>query len=299
MEKAIRFFEQALEKDPSYALAYAGLGSSFMIRGRWGYLPPKVAFPKAKANVERALTLDDELPEAHANLGAVRFFFDWDWDGAEQALRHAIGVSPSHVESHIFYGHTLSFLRRTEEAVAMLERALELDPLSAYAHAIYGNTYYFGRRWELATEHCQKALEIHSDSIAPHFLLAATYSCRSMHDEAVRHSEKAVSLSNRAALALGFLGRAFAMAARREDAHVILQELLERSKKEYIPSSAIALLFGWVEEKEQAFEWLEKAYHERDGWLVNLNVAAEFDPLRSDPRFDDILRRMNFPGSEQ
>jgi serine/threonine-protein kinase len=291
VEKAIGFFEHAAGVDPSYGLAYVGLADSYSILGLWGYLPSKAAFSKARMHVERALALNDHLAEAHASLGFIRLFHDWDWEGAERELKRSLELKPDYIEGRCWYGLLLSYLGRHEKAHVMMRQALDLDPLSPYARVMYGAAFHYGRRNEEATLEAQKALDSDPNDVFAMWLLGNALCERSLYEEGIAILHKAVSLSNRAPIFLGALGRHYAEAGKQCESQAILKELLERSQREYVAPLFIA--WATLGDRNLVLEWLERAYQERNGFLVEIKVNEGFDIFRSDPRFDDLLRRMN------
>ena len=295
VRKAVEFFEQAVNHDPSYAQAYAGLASCFNILGVFGSLPPKVAFSKAKAAVDQALRIDDRLAEAHAALAMIRFFFDWNWSEAERAFTQALELNPAGIEAHCWYGLFLALVMdRPKEGLAKVKRAQVLDPVSAYASAIAGVIFYAARRYGEAIEKFQQALEMQpSHGLALRYL-TLTYSACSRHNEAVASAQRVVSLMGRAPINLGVLGAILGRAGKRDEAQAVLTELEERARQEYVSPMSFGLFVGELGQMDRAFEQLEKAYEERNPFLVGLRLPT-FDNVRPDPRFQALLHRMNFP----
>jgi TolB-like protein/tRNA A-37 threonylcarbamoyl transferase component Bud32 len=292
-DKSIQLFQQVLEKDPGSALAYAGLAESYGILPWYGGGLPKEAFPKAKAAAVKALELDDFLAEAHAALGFVLLYWDWDWSAAEGELKRAIELKPGYVVGHHWYAEYLSAMGRHEEAIAQVRRAQDLDPLSPLMLAIGGEVCFYARRYDEAIEQCQKALELDSNYALAHANLAWGYLGKGLHGEAIAEFEKAARLygSDRT---LG-LPLAYAAAGRRGEALKMLDLAREQSKRGEISPWWLAQMYLGLGEKQKALEWLEKAYEEHDPRMAFLKVEPLLDALRSDPRFQNLLRRMNFP----
>ena len=295
VRKAVEFFEQAVNHDPSYAQAYAGLASCFNVLGVFGHLPPKVAFSKAKAAVDQALRIDDRLAEAHAALAMIRFFFDWNWSEAERAFKQALELNPAGIEAHCWYGLFLAIVMdRPEEGLAKVKRAQALDPVSAYASAVAGVIFYVARQYGEAIEKLQQALEMQPSHGMALQYLTVTYSACSRHNEAVASAQRLVSLMGRTPIYLGVLGAILARAGRRDEAQAVLTELEERARQEYVSPLSFGLFISELGQTDRAFEQLEKAYEERNPILACSRLPS-FDNVRPDPRFQDLLRRMNFP----
>ena len=297
LKKSFNYFEQAINIDPSYALAYAGLGDTYLWRG-FGFapLPPREAYAKGKAAVAKALELDNTLAEAHASLGFIKDFYDWDWTGAEREFRRAIDLSPSYAPAHARYAFTLALMGRFDEALAEIQRAQELEPLGLLESAQVAWIYYWSGQFDPAIEQLRKVLELDPNFAVAHYNLGFMYSRQGRHEEAIAAGRKAIELGGESAMFLAVLGKIYARAGKRDEALKIVVQLNERSQREYVPRFPLAGIYLGLGEKEQALAWLEKAYEEREGWLTNLKRESfEWDPLHDDPRFQDLLRRMNFP----
>ena len=265
------------------------------ILGVFGYLPPKVAFSKAKAAAGQAHRIDDRLAEAHAALAMILFFFDWNWSEAERALTQTLELNPAGIEAHCWYGVFLAFIRdRPEEGLARVKRAQALDPLSAYASVMAGMTFYVARQYDQAIERCQQALEMQPSFNLALQYLGFTYSACSRHNEAVASAQRLVSLMERTPYSLGILGFTLARAGKRDEAQAVLTELEERARQAYVSPMYFAWIVGELGQTDRAFEQLEKAYEEHNPFLAFLRFPS-FDTLRPDPRFQDLVRRMNFP----
>jgi TolB-like protein len=289
--KGIEFFQQAIAKDPTYALTYSGLADCYSKLPVYASVAPKDAIPKAKEAVQKALEIDDRLAEAHASLGFIKTLYDWDWPGAEKELQRAIELNPNYAIAYRWYSLDLGFTGRLEEAIAEDKRALELDPLSLPINAYTGLTFYGARQFDRAIEQERKTLELDPNFISAHNFLGLAYVQKSMRKEGIAEFEKALVISPGDAMPLGQLGMAYALSGKRAEAQKVLDHLNELSKQRYVPAMARVLVDIGLGEKDKAFEWLEKAYEER--YVIQLKVDPQFDPLRSDPRFTDLLRRMN------
>ncbi len=292
-EKSVQLLQQALEKDPNCALAYAGLAESYGIMPFYRAALSKVVFPKAKAAARKALELDSSLAQAHAALGFVLLYWDWDWPAAESELKHAIELKPNYVVAHHWYAEYLNAIGRQEEAIAEIERAQELDPLSPLIYTIGGQIFYRARHYDRAIVECRKALEFDPNYGLAHHTLSWCYTQKRMYAEAVRELEEAARLYG-TDLAQ-HIGSVYALAGRRGEALKPLERVRERSKRGEISPVYSAQFYIGLGEKQKALDLLEKGFEERDGEIVFLKSLPWLDPLRSDPRFQDLLRRMNFP----
>ncbi|MEE8607732.1 MAG: tetratricopeptide repeat protein, partial [Nitrospiraceae bacterium] len=295
--KAIDNYQQAIEKDPSYAPAYAGLALGYTELGGWhASLPPTAVHATAKEAALKALELDDTLAEAHLALGAIKQLFEWDWAGAGRSFRRGVELNPSSVGPRIFYANYLKAMGRFEESIAFGKETLRIDPLSPVAYNELGWALEYAGRDEEALEQYRKGLELDPDFPQSLWVLASFDLKKGRMEKAVAECEKSIrALARRPPLALGVDGYLCGMAGRRAEALRILNHLKERAEKEYVPASALAHIYLGLGKTEQTLQLLEQAYADHDVVLVWLKVAAIYDPLRSDPRFQDLLRRMNFP----
>ncbi len=289
--KGIEYFQQAIAKDPTYALAYDGVANCYSALAGAGFVPPKDAYPKAKEAALKALAIDETLAEAHASLGYVDAVYDYDWSGGEREFQRAIALNPSYADAYRQYGITLRDEGRLEEAIAQHTRALELDPLSLIINRALGLTFYYSRQYDQAIEQERKALELDPKLSPAHESLGRAYLQKSMFKEGIAEFENLLAISPGYPLALSDLGYAYAVTGRRAEALRVLDQLNELSKQKYVQAVLRARIYAGVGEKDKAFEWLEKGFEDRT--LPAIKVDPTFDPLRSDPRFADLLRRMN------
>ena len=292
LRKGIELFQQAIELDPEYALAYAGIAHSYNQLGFYQYLPPREAFPRAKAAATRALELDPSLGEAHTVLAVVRFWHEWNWAGAEAEFQRAMEASPDFVHAHHFYGIFLTAMEQFEEGLVGLRRAQELDPLSLPARASMGLCLYLARRYDESIAELEKILEMDSSFSAAHHILSSNYLQKQMWAEAIESAARAVELSDRGTYRLSLLGACLAASGRRAEAEAILAELAALSSRRYVSAAEIAFIHAALGQPDLAFDWFEKALAERAWGLVVLRVDPRADPLRADPRFTDLLRRV-------
>src|SRR5437016_4361871 len=292
LKLAFEYFRQALEKDPQYAPAYAGLADCYAHLPFYSETRPAEAFPKAKAAALKALQLDQTLAEAHASMAYVETYYDWNWPGAEAEFRRALELDPNYAEAHHSYSRFLASLGRVEEARAELKRAQELDPLSLLVQANSGVISYFGRQYDQAIQELRQINRLDPKFSVPYWGLGLCYEQMGVYEEAVTQLQKAIDLSGRGANGIASLGHAYGLAGRRGEALKILLELEERAKKSYVSSYQIALVYLGLHRNDEALKQLENAYQERSTLLTYLKMDPRFDPLRSDPRFEDLLRRI-------
>ena len=295
LKKSIEYFEQAIEKEPRYALAYVGLADSYSILAQWDFLPPHEAYPKARAAATKALEIDEGLGEAHASLALVKQWYDWDFVGAERKYTRAIELNPNYAHAHHWYSELLGEMRRHEEAIAEIRKARGLDPLSLIINCIVGETFRFARRYEQALEQYRKTLEMDPNFAGTHEFLGRAYVEMGEYEKAISELRKGVALSAGSLGIIAELGHAYAVAGKRREAFQILRELKDASKRRYVSPFLMALIYTGLAEKDQGFLWLEKAYEDRSNLMSSLNVDPRFDPLRSDPRFQDLMRRIGLP----
>jgi DNA-binding winged helix-turn-helix (wHTH) protein/TolB-like protein/tetratricopeptide (TPR) repeat protein len=295
VEKSLDYFQKAIAADPKYALAYAGLADSYTLAGSYGYsiLPPREAMPKAEAAAAKALALDDSLAEAHASLGYIKFTYDWDWRGAEQEFKRAIALNPDYDNAHHWYSHELMALGRTDEAMAEARRALELSPSETVMNEHMGWTYLMSRDYDRAIQSARKAIEMDPDFLLAHRVLGLAYEYKGQHDEASAEFTHGVELSHGDPVAKAFLARSYAAAGHKDQATQILDELLRLATKRYVPPAEIAATAIALGRNDEAFSWLNKAYDERAAALVYLKVNRDYDSIRADSRFRDLLERMH------
>jgi len=286
---AIEYFQEATEKDPKYAPAYAGLALCYAPLGH--FQPPKEVFPKVRAAALRALELDETLAEAHTAIGVVKLWFDWDWEGAERAWRRALELNPNSVEALALSSDHLIWTRgQFEEGLAQARRARDLDPLNRGVNHMLAYAYLRTRRYDEAIAQFRRMLELDPNFWAAWHHLAWIYTFKGMNAEALAEYKKLGE-----PLDISHLGFLYAKMGWRDDARRVADNLIRISTQEYVSPYFIAIVYAGLGDKDQAFAWLEKAYQDRSTLMAQLKVEAFFDPLRSDPRFQDLLRRMNFP----
>ncbi len=296
LEKATAYFQKAIEKDPRYAPAYAGLADCYAILGDNGFHRPQEVFPQARAAAMRALEIDPTLAEAHTSLASVMKAFEWDWAGAEREFRQAIELNPNYSTARQFHGELLESVGRYEEAVAELKRACQLDPFAPRSYGILAWILYLARRYDEGMEAVQKGLDVDPNHAVIFYVRGQIYLQKGRYEQALADSLEAERLLPGPYYPRLGLVRAYAALGRKREALKQLDELNQISRHRYVMPTSLALAYSDVGDKQQAFAWLEKAYEERDPWLgLTLKSEPGFDRLRSDPRFQDLVRRMNFP----
>jgi len=283
MRKSIEYFEQAIEIDSSYALAYVGLADAYITLGQWIFLRSKEAFPKAKEAALKALEIDDSLGEAHTSLAEVKHVFDWDWKGAEKEFKRAIELSPNYATAHQWYGQFLAGMGRFDEGLREIRRAQELDPLSLIMNAAGGLFFYLARDYDKGIDQCKKTLEMDPHFPPAHAYLCWNYTGKGMYEEALKEAQKTDDQYSMAVI--------YAAMNRQDEARRLLASLLKQPQQS---EAQIAGIYFGLGENEEGWKWLEKAYDERSFNLPWLKVYPFFDNVRSDPRFQAMLKKIGF-----
>ncbi|MGA2363072.1 MAG: protein kinase [Candidatus Aminicenantales bacterium] len=291
--KSLDYFEKAIEADPKYALAYVGLGDTYYILGNNGIWPPKQAYPKAKEATAKALEIDDKLAEAHATLGSILGDYDWDYAAAEKEFKLAIELNPGYATGHQYYAYHLENLGRFEEAMREIRNARDLDPLSPRICANVGLFLFYQRRYGQAIEELSKALEVDPTHAATYTWLGWSYEAMGKYDEAIKYHSRAADLRGWPKGLNPYLAGCYALMGKKEEARRILNNLIGYSRTRYSPSVIFASICSALGEKEQCFVWLDKAFRERDPFLLMFVKPLHlFDPVRSDPRFTALMRKI-------
>jgi len=292
IKKGIEYFQQAIESDPGYALAYAGLADSYNILASYSTLPPKEAFPMAKAAATRALELDDKLAEAHTSLAFVKFGYDWDWPGSEREFKQAIQLNPGYATARNWYAVCLAALGRQDEAFEQVKLAHDLDPLSLPINTNLGWLLHLAGRFDEAIEQYLKTIELDEGFGLAHRRLGQTYEQKQMYGEAIAEFQKALASSGEDVELLSARGHFHAALGETDKANDVLEQLSYLAKHRYVPAYLIARVYLGLGDYARVFELLEKACDERYGYLAYLNVEPLFDGIRTDPRFLEIVRRV-------
>ncbi len=296
LRKAIEHFQSAIREDSTYARAHVGLADCYNALGsvQVGALPPMEARRRSVEAAAKALEIDPALAEAHSALGHDKHY-NWDWAAAEQEFKRAIELNPNYAHAHSFYAGYLMSRGRVEESLAASNRARELDPLSLSISAQRGFLLLNARRYDEAIEQLRRVIAVDPNHYQAYWFLGPTYAAHGQFDEAIAASEKAVALSGRAPGALGMLGLVYGLAGHQGEATKVLNELREQGERRYVTPAALANVYIGLGDKDQSFVWLEKAYQERSNYIAYLKVYPIVDPLRSDPRFADLMRRAGLP----
>ena len=295
LRTAIEYFNQAIEQDPKYALAYTGMADCYCSLGFGfdaGSLSPNEAIPKAKAAALRALEMDDTLAEAHTSLAFIKLNYDWDWSGAEREFKRAIKLNPNYDNAHHWYSHYFAAMGRTEESLAESKHALELDRLDLVINVHLGWHYFYAREYDLAIEQFCKTLQLEPNYGLTHWYLGMAYEQKANYQQALLELQKAKDLLRENVGVEADIGYAYAVSGSKLKAQKVIDEFEELSGQRYVSSYHNALIYTGLGEKDRAFESLEKAYEERSDLLVYLNVEPRLDSLRADPRFTGLLRRI-------
>jgi tetratricopeptide (TPR) repeat protein len=292
MQKAMECFEQAIAKDTLYALAYTGLADTYNSLGVWAFMAPGDVFPRARALAEKALEIDERLAEAHASSAFVSLFYDWDWVAAEHGFTRAIELNPGYALAHLWYAHHLSIVGRFDEAIAEVYQAQDLDPLSPIINANAGWTYHLAREYDREMEELRKTLDLDPHCGMAYFYMGFAYAQTGRYEEAIAAFQKAIDMTGGMSWVAESLGYIYGLTGVRDKAEQILRESEALMKQRYVPSSALVFIYLGLGEHDKVFEWLDRAYNERDALLPWLKVMPEFDSVRSDPRFQDLLRRL-------
>ena len=290
IRQAIVHFQEAIEEDSDYALAYTGLADSFSLLGYY-YVSPREAFPQARDAAERALELDDRLGKAHASLAFVKNCYDWDFAGAERDFQRAIELNPTYATAYQWYSALLVFTGRMDEAIEQIRMAVELDPLSRIINLGYGQWLGVAGRHEEGAEQLRRTLELDPSWALGHLRLGQNYELRGLFSEAIPHLEKAVELDN-TPYGLGNLGHAYAKSGRVDEAHAVLERLEELANSRYVAPLERANVYAGLGDLDRSFEWLEKAYDERSSNLLLAHFSPIGKDIEHDPRFSDLMRRI-------
>jgi len=292
LKVALAYFNQAIDEDAKYAQSYSGLADTYALLGDWQYaaMTPKEALPKAKAAAIKALELDSALGEAHNSLAFCLDGFDWDFDSAGKEFRRAIELNPGYATAHHWYAWHLSLLGRYDEAIVEMRKAENLDPLSLIINADLAELLVLAHSYDESIRQSRKTIEMDPTFALAHNQLGQAYLQKQMHDEAIAELQKAVQLSAGSPTCIANLARVFAASGKRSEAAKLLSDLKKRSNPGYSHASEIAVIYAALGDKNQAMTWLEKGYEERFNPGVLLRPG--FDPLRSDPRFQNLVRRI-------
>jgi len=291
-QKAIQHFEEAIQKDPNYALAYAAMAQSYWLLGSvYEVIPPQEAMPKAEGLAMKALEIDNMLGQAHAVLGIIRYRYHWDWEGAEREFKLALELDPGYPAAT--YGALMSTMGRHDEAIAMGKRAIQLNPAQLGIRITTGVLLRFARRYDEAAEQFQMVLDLNPNFRGAYQWLRRAYESKGVYGDAVSAYQKVLTLGGASEEEVAGLADAYQTSGKEGYWRWMLDYWIERAKQEYVPRTNFAEIYAYLGDKDQAMRWLEEGYKEREFRMTSLNVAPVWDPLRDDPRFHDLLLRMN------
>ena len=293
--KAIEHFQQAVESDPSYALAYAGLADCYVLLGWNSYLPPKEAFPKGKAAAQAALQFDPNLAEAHTPLAALLWLDDWEWDKAETEFKRSLELSPTYATANHWYAEYAMTMGRHQEAMIRIKKGQDLDPLSLIISVAVGWALYFARRYDDAIEQLRRTIDLDPNYPVTYWILGQLLRKTGCYELAITQGEKGVQLSGGSPLMRAALAHTLGTAGRTREALQILDDLTKLAKQKYIAPYFFAGIHIGLGENERALEYLQKCYEEHSHWLIYLHLDPSMDALRDNPGFQDLLRRVGLP----
>jgi serine/threonine protein kinase/tetratricopeptide (TPR) repeat protein len=293
--KAIEYFQQAVEKDPSYALAYAGVADSYVLLGWNSYLPPKDAFPKAKAAALKALQFDPELGEAHTSLAAVLWLHDWKWQEAEKEFKRSLELNPTYPTANHWNAEFVMTMGRQIEAIAKMKNSQTLDPLSLIINVAIGWANYMARRYDEALEQLLQTVELDRNYPVTYWILGLVYRTTGRYELAIAEGEKGVNFSGGSPLMRAALAHSCGKGGRRNEALQILGELTDLAKQKYVAPHFFVGIHTGLGEIERALEYLEKSYEEHSHWLIYLHMDPRMDDLRNEPRFQELVKRVGLP----
>ena len=290
-DKAINYFQQAIEIDPNYALAYTGVARAYLPMALTSGVPSWEAMPKAKAAALRAIEIDETLAEGHITLGLVMFWYDWDWQASEKQYLRALELDANSAEGRFSYAHLLSNSGRHEQALAEIKRSRELDPLSLVTNALEGQILFFAGRYDEALDRLRKTIDLDPNFWLSHLFISRVYSDKGMHAEAIAAAKKAGELSGNSQ-SNAYRAYSLAKAGKTTEARAVLDELLKLSAERYVPPYNFAIVHNALGESHKALDWLEKGYEQKDVRMVFLTVEPKWNNLRSEPRFLNLIKRM-------
>jgi tetratricopeptide (TPR) repeat protein len=292
LKKGIEFFEKAIAIDPQYAEAWSGIADCYTALGWGSFLAPRDAFPKAEAAASRALALDSTLAEPHASLGYYRLYYDRDWIAAEKEFQKAIALNPKYEIAYDWYATYLTAMGRFPEARAIMKKALDLDPLSHVFGSDMGFTLFYGGSYDESIKELQSVLDLNPKYPIAHLWLSRAYQQKKMYKESIAEYRKTLQVIPAWPVALAGIGNIYGEMQNKKEAQKMLDTLTLVSSKAYVTSYGVALIYAGLRDHDRAFQWLDKAYEERSNFLVWLKVEPRWGRMRSDPRYDALVRRV-------
>ncbi|HKY28125.1 MAG TPA: protein kinase [Pyrinomonadaceae bacterium] len=295
LRKGAEYFKKAIDLDPLYALAYAGLSDACTFLALHRVVPPHDILPRARAAAVKALEIDESLAEGYSALAYIKTIYDWDWAGAERDFRRSLALNQQNAPTHSYYANFLAAMGRHDEAMREIRLAQSIDPLSAIFNVMVGYMAFLRRDYDFVIDTCRKTIELDANFFWSYMGLGWSYEELNMVDKAIPEFQKAVDITQGTMGTLAGLGHAYGLAGRREEALDVIKQLQSVPPQTYIVPYDIALVYIGLGDKDNALYWLEEALKARFGWLIWINVEPKWDPLRSDPRFQFLVRRLNFP----
>lgn len=294
VQRGISYFQEAIQLDPNYALAYAGLSDAYRSLALGGEMTPTEFLPKARNAAQNAINIDDALAEAHTALGVTIFWYDWNWSEAENQYKRALELNPNSADTHLFYAHLLSNTGRRSEALAEIKRARQLDPFNPFLSTLEGQFLLHAGKTDEALARLRETFELAPGFWFPHIFASSAYIEKGMFPEAIAEAHRARELSGVQTLSFALEGYALAKLGKRDEARAVLDRLLKMSKERFVPPYHIALLYNGLGERDEALAWLERGFEQRDPKLTFLKVEPKWNNLRAEPRFVDLMRRVGF-----
>jgi TolB-like protein/Flp pilus assembly protein TadD len=295
MQHGLDYFGRAIAVDPGFALAYVGIADTYDLLGFYSALPPSEAYPEGKKAAQKALSLDDSLAEAYTTLADVQLHHDYDWQGAEQGFRRAIALNPNYSVAHHWYGVLLALSGRSAESLTQIDQALKLDPASLAITGDVSLHYFYAGQYDQTIEQSRKCLELDPSYHMCHFWLARAFVEKKMYDQGIAEFRKAIELQPENLMSVALMGDAYARAGQPARAREALRNLQHLSTKRYVGASLFAIVYCGLGEKDKAFEYIERGFQQRDPLLTRMKLDPVTLPIRSDPRFAELLRRVGFP----
>ncbi len=293
LQRARDYFQQAIDKDPGYALAWSGLADCYALFAGYMVTPPRESYARAKDAARKALQIDDRLAEPHAALGLSLSLYDWDWPAADQAYRRAIELNPQYATAHHWYAIYWQMIGRAEESIAQVRLAMQLEPLSLIINSELGRSLYLARRYDESIEQLRKTVELDPGFFRARLYLGWAYEVKGRHADAIAEFQQTLKQSPENPQLIASLGHAHAISGRAGEARKSLAELEALSRRRYVAPLDLALVHIGLGDKDRAFEWLDKAVEDHSSWLRMMKLDPKMDSLRNDPRFPALLRRMN------
>ncbi len=290
--KSIEYYNRAIELDPTYALAYAGIGDAYLLLAVDGNMPPAEVMPKAEVAIYKALGLDDTLPEVYTSLGMYKMFYEWDWAGAEKSFLRAIELNPNYADVYHFYGHYNQAMGRSEKAIELTMKAVELDPLSLIIQSELGFAFYEAHQFDRAIIEYKKSLEAEPSFVYASWGLSLAYQEKGLFKESLLELERARKIDSDWTFLITEQTCTYARMGKKTEAYRSLKELEERSKKQFIDPGLFAMIYVALNEKNLAFEWLTRTIEEKSSWVCWFKLEPKFDPVRNDPRFATLLQKV-------